>query len=157
MKEQEAISVGVEAVDDGYDFDECAEKTAKRVGCVIVYPAENQLQIDIDSKDDLKYFKKRLNEFVKLWRVHGIILKKQIIKSKSGGDHYHIYLTLFEDAEDWQNGEIIQTPYCVSETERILYQFALGSDKIRETLNTMRLITGTPRPTRLFELKRVIS
>ena len=35
-----------------YDFEESREKAADRVGCSIIYPHDNQLQVDIDSESD---------------------------------------------------------------------------------------------------------
>ena len=153
--ENEAIEDGIAASLGGYDFDASADLAAEEAGCVVVFPEPNQLQIDIDTQEDLEYFRKRFKEFSKLWGSHGISLKKKASRSKSGAGHYHIYISLFTYDLDGIDDSLdfISKPLVLTETERILYQFALGSDKIRETLNTMRLITGVKMPTRLFEPK----
>lgn len=150
--EKEAILDGIAASMQGYDFDASADLAAQECNCIVVYPESNQLQIDIDSRDELKNFNRRFEEFSKLWGSQGIGLKKKISKSKSGSGHYHIYISLYTNDLD-EAMVFTEKPLVITETERILYQFALGSDRVRETLNTMRLISGVKAPTRLFEPK----
>lgn len=55
-----------------YNFDENAEKAAAIRGCVVVFPKENQLQIDIDSESAFKYFERRIKEVKEYlgWECH---------------------------------------------------------------------------------------
>jgi len=151
--ELEGIEEGLELVAGGYDFNQIAEEAAEEAGCKVVYPKENQLQIDIDSLEQLRNFKKRLSEFKKIWITEEIEIETTKNKSKSGGGHYHIYISMFTYGyEDFERKRI---PYKIDETFRILLQFALCSDPIRETLNTMRLVAKVKYPTRFFELKEI--
>lgn len=58
-------------------------------------------------------------------------------KSKSGGEHRHITLTLSNN---------------ISDVERILLQAILGSDPKRELLSYIRILRNIPQPTAFFEL-----
>lgn len=117
-----------------YDFDIVAEEAAASVGCKVVLPKENQLQIDLDSEDAYGYFNRRLEDVYKRLPWDFDI---DVKPSKSGLPHRHITLT-FNDKTF--------TPM-----EQIVYQMMLGSDPIREGLNALRLASGVANPTRFFE------
>jgi hypothetical protein len=110
------------------------EDAASARGCYVVYPKEDELQIDCDSEDAFKEFKKRWEEFESVvtydveWRA---------TPSSSGLPHRHITVTA--------KGRIF------SVWERIALQFALGSDPVREKLCVLRYTYGIPEPVRFFE------
>mgnify|MGYP000533654303 CR=1 FL=1 len=117
-------------VEDNYNFDESAEKVANERDQIVVYPKDNQLQIDIDNNEDFEVFENNMGAL-------DLDCHIAIKPSKSGLPNRHITLT-FDDRT-------------FSEYERIALQFALGSDPMRECLNIMRLEHGVEQPTRLFE------
>jgi hypothetical protein len=123
--------------DSLYDMsDEAANKAATKKGLVVVYPKDNQIQIDIDSEEAYKEYRAR---FEKLFND-----KIQTIPSSSGLPNRHIYITFYNR----------YTAFTAQ--ERIHLQSVLGSDPMRELLDTKRLLEGmTDRPTRLFEKPEV--
>ena len=125
-----------------YDFDRDADEIAEEKGCYVVFPKQNQIQLDIDTKEQSEMFTKRLADFSNTTFLTFEVVSK--IKSSSGKPHHwHITIDVFENDE----------PRKLSETERICLQFSLGSDPVRETMNVMRMFRGVKNPTRLFEKK----
>lgn len=109
----------------------CAEKEAEARGQIVVYPGDDELQIDIDTEAQYETFEKNLYTLGDCYKVR----KKP---SKSGHPHYHITLT-----------RIGRPPF--SMWERIALQAILGSDLTRETMNALRYMNGVERPVRFFE------
>jgi hypothetical protein len=136
--------------DSLYDMsDEAANKAATKKGLVVVYPKDNQIQIDIDSEEAYKEYRAR---FEKLFNDNLTAenidmpgyMKIQTIPSSSGLPNRHIYITFYNR----------YTAFTAQ--ERIHLQSVLGSDPMRELLDTKRLLEGmTDRPTRLFEKPEV--
>ena len=118
--------------DEAYNFLENRESMAKALGMILVFPAENELQIDIDSEAAMERFEAALLVLEQAMEVE--VLKKTL--SKSGHPHYHITLKI--------SGEY--TPL-----EKIALQFMLSSDYIRESLSVLRYLHGTPQVTCFFE------
>lgn len=134
-------AVSIMAHIDTYDLDVSAEEEAKRLNCIVVKPEPNQLQIDIDSEEAYSIFQKRIFEY----KYHSqLSITVETHPSKSGLPKRHITITV----NDFKNN-----PHVFNEWERIALQFTLGSDPIRETLNTWRLLRGSENPSRLFEPK----
>jgi hypothetical protein len=109
-----------------------AFQEAKILGLEVVLPKPNQLQIDIDSTEDMDVF-----------NIHfGILLKYEqavIVRdepSKSGGEKRHITVDLGRD---------------ISNVERILLQSVLGSDRKREILSWVQHCKGDAHPTLFLE------
>jgi len=105
---------------------------AEELGCDIVYPAPNELQIDIDTEHAFEIFQ----VMIIVVRHHFLVYGYQVTPSKSGLPKRHITVTLV-------------TP--VTDIERVALQLALGSDRIRETLSLARIKLGQERPTCFFE------
>lgn len=121
-----------------YDFDESAEDVAKKRGQIVVFPNEDQLQIDIDSEEQYEMFQRRFQAFgigSGISDDRGYIMDEK--PSKSGLPSRHITITC--------------PGRKFTEGERIAYQAALGSDPVREFLNAMRLYHGNEKPSRLFQ------
>jgi len=114
---------------------EWAEEYAKSKGCRVVYPAINQLQLDIDTDAAFGEFVRRLTDLRKWGRMESMP-EMVITPSKSGLPHRHITLTFDRDFDRW---------------ERIALQMLLGSDPVREKMNVLRTLRANPQPVRLFE------
>ena len=125
---------------EDYDnvYNKTAEELAEERGCTVLYPKVNELQLDIDSAEAYENF---LLQRAILNSRNNILLESETTElvSKSGLPHRHIIIRLKDRVLD--------------ERERILLQLGLGSDPVRERINTMRLMTGVTRPTRLFRPK----
>lgn len=116
--------------EDEYNWEMAAEEAAAKRGQVVVRPLPNQLQLDLDSRL-LK------NEALDRMDAFDILHSWALIESSKTEGHFHITIT-FPDR-------------VFTEPERIAYQFALGSDPVRERLNLMRFHHGCPDPSRLFK------
>ena len=119
-----------------YNFDESAEEVASAKGLVVVFPEDNQLQIDLDSDEAYKEFDRRLEAF-ELSDTHFESASVVITPSASGLPHRHVTITFPRRTFD--------------ESPRMLLQAALNDDPLRVFLNARRFIFGVKNPTRLFE------
>lgn len=119
--------------EDYEDLSEDVEDLAQKKGCEVVYPEGNQLQIDADSVHACAYFWQRLRELKRNFKWRFIV---EHWSSKSGEEHRHFVVTV-EGAN-------------FSIWERISFQTMLGSDPVREGMNTIRHLRGETKPCRLF-------
>ncbi len=118
-----------------------AYKKAEELNLDVVVPDEYTLQLDYDSKTLPENF----NKLCALIDINfGIkrsgdqeVYDMDIKTSKSG--NLHVYLKLANP---------------ISNTERLVFQAALGSDPVREILSLARLKRGETTPTLLFEVKK---
>lgn len=112
--------------------------SAERLGLVVVEPGANELFIDIDSDEDEAHY----YEMLSVLRENEIPFDEhKRTVSKSGNTH--IYLTI----APCKTRDVVMT-----DTQRIAFQAALGSDRKRELLSLLRLTLGTGRaPTLFFE------
>lgn len=105
---------------------------AEKKGCFCVYPAENELQIDIDSFEAFGLFYANR-------RLLGSLIEKTTDRpspsNKAGRYHITVYLT--RPVKD--------------KFERIALQCLLGSDPTREALSYKAAVEGVDRPTLFFE------
>lgn len=103
-------------------------------GFEVLYPADNELQLDIDSQE-------QLDNFLHLWECfkrhieqeYKVALTHQTFTSKSGNWHIHIRL-----------------PFKVDNWQRMAWQAALGSDPMRELLGCLRTLYNDPKPSLLL-------
>lgn len=110
-----------------------AFRKAEEQNLEIVYPKENELQLDIDNKEAYDYFHQ--NKWI-LEQWFGIRSITERV-SKSGGDKKHITVEL---------GVILTT------VTRILLQAVMGSDKKRELYSFIMYAKGNEKkPTLLLE------
>lgn len=123
----------LESLSNCYASPQNAEEIAAALGCTVVYPSHNQLQLDIDTEEQDRQFRELLDTETILPRD----AKVAGHPSKSGKPHYHITLTL-------PNSNF-------TELERIALQLALGSDPKREIISAIRLLKGEENVTRFFE------
>lgn len=114
-----------------YQYMDDPEYIAATMGMTALFPAANELQLDID--DDLSW-----QHFLKvryLLEQEGVLVRgsTQVLASKSGNRHV-----------------IVRTTEVHSMAERIALQAAMGSDRVREMFNTLRYINGMDQPVCLF-------
>lgn len=119
-----------EIEDYALDSNTAIEK-AKKDGNTVVLPEPNQLLIDVDDPADL----------AKLFELFPILtrsfkLAKWVMTPSKGASRYHVVMTLDRAFND---------------TERILLQACLGSDRKRELLSFVRVTKGDPHPSLLIE------
>jgi len=107
------------------------QEEAKKKGLKVVFPKNNQLFVDIDSEEQMKVFRERIDMLKSLFDC-----ESEIKVSQSGHPHYHIYVD-------------IKTAIC--NTERILLQLFLGSDVMHEFLSYRDYVNGEAYPVLFFE------
>lgn len=112
---------------------ELAQDKADRLGLRCVFPADNELQIDLDDDESYEKFMDQLE----LFRDLGYYAADSIKVSKSGLPHRHATVTLDFKPTLWQ---------------RIALQTALGSDCKRELLSCDAALDAVEQPTAFFEL-----
>jgi hypothetical protein len=106
---------------------------ASLLGLDVVFPAADELQIDIDNSADYEVF---LEHVSILERHYGTQLEHKETHSRSGGECKHITVKLYHN---------------ISNTERILLQAVLGSDRKREILSLLQEWNGDAHPTLFLE------
>ncbi len=109
-----------------------AEKEALENNLAVVYPEDNQLQVDIDSDDAMNIFWAMLPIVQK---YYGAIVES-ITASRSGFPKQHVTLRV----------TVPLNPF-----ERIALQACLGSDRVREVLGVVQAMQGDPHPTLFLE------
>ena len=118
------------------------ERNAAERDCHIVYPAQNEIQIDIGNEADARFATEAIPELIKLEEAHGRRVEVKITPSPSGEPfHNHITLT-------WTSGG---RSFDYADQVRIAFQACLGSDRKREFLNLLRTIDRQPKPCCFFE------
>jgi hypothetical protein len=127
----------IEKLEQETNYDEdtiAAIKAAAAKGFYTVLPADNQLQIDIDSEAGLAQFDK-FRDLIKQ-QEHWDVLTAITTPSKEAG-HFHITVTLKDN---------------VTPLERIALQAILGSDPLREFLSLVGILKENRSfPTLFFE------
>lgn len=117
------------------DPNETREEYVKRMeaaGFRIIYPAPNELQIDIDAPWQMVVHQKAMEIFRREYPGRPYTMTV----SKSGKGH-HVTIKM-----SWN----------MTDGERIAWQAALGSDPIRELLSLIRVRNGSEQPTLFCEL-----
>lgn len=111
-----------------------AEDDAKAKGLVVKTPARDELFVDIDSDADFEVFAKHLKILGRFVAVRSYTVSP----SNSGGERRHVVVRLSRDVVD--------------DSERVLLQAVLGSDRLRELLSWERIRSGVrEHPTVFFE------
>ncbi len=100
-------------------------------GYVPTYPADNELQIDLDNETHKAAFER---SFCILQRELPELIAHRSVSRSGVGQHVRIKL-----------------PFVVTPMERIAWQAALGSDPVRELLSCLRCMRGDAEPTMLIE------
>src|SRR5215471_17694731 len=113
---------------------EAAQRLAAERGLEVVPAEAEELQVDIDSAEDLARFEHNLRVLKKYRSVHSVDRRP----SPGGAeDHWHISVFLTEEVEP---------------LERIALQACLGSDRMRELLSVVGVTKyALPVPTLFFE------
>ena len=135
IKEDELVSIH-ESMVANYDFGEPnsarAVREAKENGLVVVYPEDNQLQIDIDSDRAFGIFL----EMKHLLERYFVVTNVTVSYSRSGHPKRHVTVTLAQPINDYQ---------------RIALQTLMGSDRVREFLSYIQLRQNDPHPILFIE------
>jgi hypothetical protein len=101
------------------------------------YPADNELQIDLDSMAQQETFDRCF-----------AILEREIL------DEYGKVPVKITTPSQNNTHTRVTLPFIVSAWERIAWQAALGSDPVRELLSCLRALRGDSHPTMLMEKKK---
>ena len=101
-------------------------------GLTVVFPAANELLIDIDNEHSFQMFMKQMDILKKYVGATG----DTITPSRHGLPGRHIVVRLDHD---------------ITETERILLQACLGSDRVRELLGYVQMKNGDAHPSLFLE------
>ena len=126
--------------DDQYDTFKSAEEIAEQRGLVVVYPKDNELQLDIDSEEQWTEFIRRKAFFDEFFWGQAQTYEMVTTISSSGYPKRHITLTFKNEKFDHY--------------QRMVYQAALNDDPKRTFLGLARLLRGMSNnpPTTLFEV-----
>ena len=124
--------------DAEYDFLENRDAAAAAIDADIVFPKDDELQIDIDSEEAHDRFKAAFSRLREVIPVELVTDRP----SKSGMPHRHITIKMDNYG---------QPPF--SPLEKIALQFMLGSDYIRESISVIRCLRNIENPTCFFEVK----
>lgn len=128
------LEIAISRGDEEYDALTPAEEVAAKRGLIVVFPADNQLQIDIDSEEQYQEFERRIGGF-EVDALHPC--KITILPSASGLPKRHATITCDDRT--------------FSTVERHMWQAALNDDPFRVYLNAVRYADGDEHPSRLFE------
>lgn len=109
---------------------------ARDHGMTLLLPTHDELLLDLDSRWARRTFERR----VRLVQRAGVELKYQHIWQSQ---HSHWWARRYHAS--------IEFPRSLSDTERIAWQTALGSDPMRELLSMVCVEKQIPLPTVLFE------
>lgn len=110
-----------------------AVEQAEKSGLSIVFPASNELQLDIDDWAGLGVLADLTPLLEKHW---GPVTRREHTSKSDNPKKRHVTLTLEKPLTD---------------LERIALQACLGSDRKRELLSLVRVKIGDPHPTLFYE------
>jgi len=119
-----------------YEMDEPnsigAVKEAEANGLLVVYPEDNQLQIDIDSDRAFDIFLEMKTLLEKYFAVLDVVIGY----SRSGAPKRHVTVTLDQPIDNYQ---------------RVALQAIMGSDRVREFLSYVQHRNGDQHPILFIE------
>lgn len=118
-----------------YDLHREPEEVARNLNMQVVYPQNNQLQVDIDDEESYKLFCERFDNLSPFFGKENINIVDT--PSKSGLPKRHITITV----SNWY----------FTEVNRLLLQVLLGSDSNREWLGCLRVLDIGKSKTCFFE------
>lgn len=135
IKEDELVAIH-DSIVSNYDLGEPnsrrAVREAEESGLTVVYPEDNQLQIDINSDRAFSIFIEMKHLLEKYFIVRDVV----ILPSRSGLPKRHITVTLDQPINDYQ---------------RIALQSIMGSDRVREFLSYVQHRNGDQHPILFLE------
>jgi hypothetical protein len=103
-------------------------------GLTVRLPEANELLIDIDNEHSFMLYQKQMDILEKYVGTNG----SKVTESRHGLPGRHIVVTLEHD---------------ITETERLLLQACLGSDRVRELLGYVQMKNGDAHPSLFLESK----
>jgi len=101
-------------------------------GLTVRLPEANELLIDIDNEHSFMLYQKQMDILEKYVGTNG----SKVTESRHGLPGRHIVVALEHD---------------ITETERLLLQACLGSDRVRELLGYVQMKNGDAHPTLFLE------
>jgi hypothetical protein len=101
-------------------------------GLTVRLPEANELLIDIDNEHSFMLYQKQMDILEKYVGTNG----SKVTESRHGLPGRHIVVTLEHD---------------ITETERLLLQACLGSDRVRELLGYVQMKNGDAHPSLFLE------
>lgn len=122
---------------------------AIKTGLRIIEPKHNQLQLDIDSVGLLIFHEMQWSILEKAGITKG--WKRKIRKSKRGGSHLHITITMPESPYVHLSAMMQKGFLDLENVFRVALQSILGSDLKREAFNLCRVLKGNKYPIVFFE------
>ena len=105
---------------------------ALQFGLSVVFPKDNELQLDIDNEHSFQLYMKQADILKKYIGVEGY----KVEPSRSGLPKLHITITLSRT---------------VSTLERLALQAMMGSDRVRELLGFVQYLNNDPHPVLFLE------
>lgn len=111
---------------------------AKQEGWEVVLPKKNELFLDFDNATDYIAHRRLL---VIVQEFYAVTVVRDTPSPSGKPGHHHVVLKMHED---------------ITETERVLLQAALGSDRKRELLAWVRIKIEDKHPTLFFEKPKSI-
>ena len=111
---------------------------AKNKGFTVYRGSSKKLLLDLDTKEDLAYFKQAFGKAATALAMRGIELHEPIYWQSKSGAGKHCYVKL-------------ETNRALNAVERLLIAAALGSDRKRAFLSLMRYFDGNSEPEALFK------
>lgn len=109
-------------------------EVAATKGKLVVYPAPNEVQLDLDSDQSINEFWQR----IRMVERHLDVEYPVKVSPSSTSGHWHVTVTLPHKLTQWQ---------------RLAWQSLLGSDSNRELLNLIRLVAFDDSKSCFFEVK----
>jgi hypothetical protein len=110
-----------------------AIKEAADSGLIVVFPKDNELQLDIDNDEAFALY----DSVRDIIHHHYTVKNEEIHTSRSGGEKRHITITLGRNIDNM---------------ERIALQACLGSDRKRELLSIIQEINNDEHPSLFLEV-----
>ena len=139
------------AESDDYSLYRNIHKAADDNNCIPVTPAEDELQLDLDSEEAWEYFQARL-----------VNLKQDLIAIEDQNNGLGAALAMPLPTYEWWPSKsglpkrhvIVKLPGKVFDNyERLAWQYVLGDDPVRGAMNFRRVLLGIPDPFVLFKPK----
>jgi len=127
------------SVESNDDRNGLLEKTAREKDCEIVLPKDNELQLDLDSKQALR-------EFRETWLIccdAPVFKNAKLTWWRSSGGNVHVVIALAS-----------KLPLTVE--DRIRWQTRLGSDPVRDRVSLQRVEYGHDRPVALLRPRNAV-
>lgn len=137
-REERDLNREMQNREDAYDPWQNPEEIAKQKSLIVVYPKDDEIQIDIDSDTQYKEYKRRVEDFQCYADSTNILIHEIKESPSASGNPERKHVT-------------IKFRRAISMEERLILQAAFNDDTFRVFLNAVRFFSGEKNPTRFFE------